>query len=100
MSDTDKARQKLVDSMRKTKAASDDTPAPTKKAAAGKRPSSRTKTRSTAARTTKPRATAARTAKTGSTAAAAAKTGARGGAVVTERSSGDPYQASPRVWPD
>ena len=72
MSTTDKAQQKLVESMRKTKAKSGETPAPAKKTVARKRPSTK--------------------AKPGTTAAQAAKAGPQRGA--------DPYQASPRVWPD
>ncbi len=72
MSTTDKAQQKLVESMRKTKAKSGEAPAPAKKTAARKRPATKAKASTTATRS--------------------AKTGARSGA--------DAYQASPRVWPD
>ncbi len=71
MSTTDKAQQKLVESMRKTKAKSGEAPAPAKKTAARKRPVTKAKARTTAK---------------------AATTGARSGV--------DGYQASPRVWPD
>ena len=81
MSATDKAREKLVDSMRKSKTGSEKTPAPAKKRASGKRPSSSAKSRPGAA---------GRTAKTASRRATG--NSGQGGA--------DPYQAMPRVWPD
>jgi len=72
MSTTDKAQQKLVESMRKTKAKAGGTPAPAKKTASRKRPSTKAKSRATATQAT--------------------KTGPQRGA--------DPYQAVPCVWPD
>jgi hypothetical protein len=80
MSNTDKAHQKLVASMRKSKAGGAPAPAK-KKSASSERPSSRAKTSTTATR-------------------AAKKTAPRRGAAVMQELDTDPYQAKPRVWPD
>ena len=81
MSTTDKAQQKLVDSMRKTKARSGGTPAPAKKPAETKPAVSRSK-------------------KKVSTRRAAAKKSPKPAATTERRLGAGSYQASPRVWPD
>ncbi len=80
MSTTDKAQQKLVDSMRKTKASSGAKPASAKKAEASKpaAPRSRKKVSTTRAAKKTPKPIAA----------------------TASQISADPYQGSPRVWPD
>jgi len=80
MSTTDKAQQKLVDSMRKTKARSGATPAATKKAQVSKPPASRAKKKVSASRVS--------------------GASARPAALTDRRIGVGPYQASPRVWPD
>ena len=80
MSTTDKAQQKLVDSMCKTKAGSAETPELAKKPAGTKPASSRYKRKVSATKT--------------------AKTGPRRGTAITGQGGADPYQAGPRVWPD
>ena len=93
MSNTDKTRQKLVNSMRKSKDAAAGKPAPRKGSA---------KTGSSVAAGTqaKPR-------KTASTATATASTADRGAVAKPAAATGrprqavaDPYQSSGRVWPD
>ncbi len=79
MSTTDKAQQKLVDSMRKTKARSGGAPASAKKAEETKPAASRTKKK---------------------VSTKAAKESSRPTAATARKMGADPYQASPRVWPD
>ena len=81
MSTTDKAQQKLVDSMRKTKARSGGAPASAKKAEETKPAASRSKKKASATK-------------------AAAKESAKPTAATARQVGADPYQASPRVWPD
>jgi hypothetical protein len=91
MSNTDKTRQKLVNSMRRSKEAAATGPVP--KTAAAKTASTRQKR----AKTKGPTATAARK-KSIPDRGATAKT--RVAAVGSRRVSADPYQSAGRVWPD
>ena len=91
MSDTDKTRQKLVNSMRKSKNAGTTGPAPktgaTKKRSPDKSP----------AKTKKPAAATPRVASKqagGATAKSLATTGR------ARPADSDPYQSAGRVWPD
>jgi hypothetical protein len=80
MTTTDKAQEKLVNSMRKTKARSGGTPASAKKAPEAKPAVSRPKKKvSSRAAKTSPKKTAAKTAR---------------------QIDAGSYQACPRVWPD
>ena len=91
MSNTDKTRQKLVNSMRKSKDAAVNAPAPRKGSA---------KTGSSAKTRAKPKKTAPAAPATGSkqdrpvAAKAATATGR------ARQAGADPYQSRGRVWPD
>ena len=81
MNSTDKTRDKLVASMRKSKATpGEPAAAPAKKPATTKAAAGRAKTRTTAA--------------------ASAKRKSRPAAAGSRQQGADPYQARPRVWPD
>ena len=91
MSNTDKTRQKLVNSMRRSKEAAAKGPVP--KTAAAKTASTRKKR----VKTKRPTATAAKK-KSIQDRGATAKTMVA--AVGSRRVSADPYQSAGRVWPD
>ncbi|UCE88594.1 MAG: hypothetical protein JSW10_09660 [Pseudomonadota bacterium] len=82
MSETDKTRQKLVESMRKSRKTAEEGSAP----GAG-----------TSAPAAKPRS---RAAAKKPAAAGARKSGGGRGAAPAAQTTADPYQARPRVWPD
>mgnify|MGYP001825627225 FL=1 len=91
MSNTDKTRQKLVNSMRRSKETAAQGPVP--KTATAKTASTRQKH----AKTKRPTATAAKK-KSIQDRGATAKTMVA--AVGSRRVSADPYQSAGRVWPD
>ena len=80
MSDTDKTRQKLVDSMRKSRKTAEGGAAP-EAGAQAPTPRSRPAAKKTSA-------------------AGARKSGGGRGAAAAAPTSADPYQARPRIWPD